>query len=54
MPHHVYINHVRREHALQLQYIVNILAASWDKDEEQAFVFLRLIFFPSQNATSSS
>lgn len=50
MPHHVYINHVRREHALQLQYIVNVLAASWDKDEEQAFVFLRFIFFPSQNA----
>lgn len=43
MPHHVYINHVRRGHALQQQYVVYILTASGDKDRPQAFVLLKLI-----------
>lgn len=46
MPHHVYINHVRRVRALQQQYLVCILTASGDKDRAQAFVLLRLIIAP--------
>lgn len=46
MPHHVHINQVRREHALQQQYVVYILTASGDKDRAQAFVLLRLIIPP--------
>lgn len=47
MSRHIYINHVRRERALQQEHVVHVLTANSNKDTAHISVSLGLIILPN-------